>query len=130
MYIKLDPADIAFSRYIRLRDDFTCQRCLKEYDEKAQGLHNSHYFGRGSENTRFDPENCDSLCWGCHQFWGSQDKEAYRDFKIRQLGQKGFDDLVVRSKLKCKKDRKLVAIVWRREYKLLKDKKYLKGLGL
>jgi hypothetical protein len=74
---------------------------------------NSHYFGRGKEATRFDPDNCDTLCMGCHKIWGSDDKEGYRQFKIRQLGQDGFDLLQLRSNSYKKKDGKMQALIWR-----------------
>ena len=80
--ITLDKADTMFSRYIRVRDKF-CQRCGRKGEPNKDsefiiGLQNSHYFGRGIESTRFDPDNCDALCAGCHQIWGSDDREAYR----------------------------------------------------
>jgi len=106
MRIKIDKADTAFSKYIRTRDKWTCQRCKTMYPEKHQGLHNSHYFGRGNECTRFDPENCIALCFGCHQAWDSN-KEDYRDFKIKQLGEKRFKALRVRASSICKKDREM-----------------------
>jgi len=110
MKIKLDKADTTFSKFIRTRDNWTCQRCGKRYPPPTQALHCSHYLGRGRENTRFDPENCDALCYGCHQHWGSADKEGYRDFKLHQLGRERFNLLLVRGRLYRKKDRKLSLI--------------------
>src|SRR3990167_3314293 len=106
MRIKLDKADVLFSKYIRLRDKFRCVRCKKFY-EGGIGLQCSHYFGRARENTRFDDRNCDSLDMGCHQYWGSANREDYRNFKIKQLGEKGFKDLTLRANLYKKKDRKM-----------------------
>lgn len=121
--ITLDKADIIFSKYIRLRDDFKCVRCQRFYRD-GNGLQNSHFFGRGMESTRFDVQNCDSLCPGCHQFWGSVDRESYRVFKIKQLGQRGFDLLTLRAKTPTKKDRKIMYLLWTQEYKkLLTEKK-------
>lgn len=108
--MKLDPADIVFSKFIRTRDIWTCQRCGKKYTPPTNALHCSHYFGRGRENTRFDPLNCDTLCHGCHKIWGSDDKEGYRNFKIKQLGQRGFDLLTLRANTYKKKDRKMALI--------------------
>lgn len=114
MKIKIDPTDALFSQYIKIRDDFTCQRCHKKYipneNGRTPGLTNSHYFGRANEGTRFDPQNADTLCFGCHKIWGSDDKEAYRDFKIEQLGEMGFKELRIRADTYCKKDRKLAKI--------------------
>ena len=112
MKIKLDPADIAFSKYIRVRDG-RCVRCKKPGTGKygIDGLQNSHYFGRIRESTRFDPENCDALCFGCHQEWGSNDREAYREFKIKQLGENGYKTLQFRSNTLKKKDRKMALMI-------------------
>ncbi|KKN71727.1 hypothetical protein LCGC14_0417930 [marine sediment metagenome] len=108
MRIKVDKADQMFSWYVRKRDDH-CMRCLSPvgYNLKGQpNTHeNSHYFGRRKENTRYDPENCDTLCTACHVTWGSEDREDYRDFKIKQLGEEGFKNLMIRSYLTKKKDR-------------------------
>ena len=118
--IKLDAADIAFSIYIRKRDRH-CVRCYRQGSGKdgIVGLQCSHYFGRGRENTRYDPENADSLCFGCHKIWGSDDKEGYREFKIRQLGEEGFKLLMVRANTYKKKDRYM---------SLLESKELLKTL--
>lgn len=120
MKIKLDKADKMFSRYIRLRDG-KCVRCGRRGEKNKngdpiKGLQCSHYFGRGKESTRFDELNCDSLCFGCHQYWGSTDREAYREFKIKQLGQNEFDKLILRANMTQKKDRKLAYIISKKLY--------------
>ena len=124
MKIRIDRADAIFSLYIRERDNWKCQRCGKIYDrDEANCLQNSHYFGRGNENTRFDPENCDSLCFGCHQYWGSENREDYREFKIKQLGENGFKLLLVRANTYKKKDRKMSFIIWSEAYNQLCQEK-------
>lgn len=99
MATKLFPADIAFSAYIRGRDKWTCQRptCGKVYTPPTKALHCSHYFSRGKWATRFDPENCISLCYGCHSYWDKAGKSEYEDYKYEQLGEKAFNGLTVRA---------------------------------
>ena len=109
--MKLDKADVTFSKYIRTRDKWKCQRCKTQYESPTMGLHNSHYFGRGKESTRFDPENCDALCFKCHIEWGSANREEYRRFKINQLGEKKFRDLEIRAETLIKKDRKVSYLI-------------------
>ena len=113
MQIKLDKADVVFSQVIRLRDK-ECVRCHSRVKFNNNGLpvshQNSHYFGRGQESTRFCLENCDTLCYGCHVAWGSKDREDYRSFKIKQLGEEGFSLLKLKSKTPQRKDRKLELI--------------------
>lgn len=120
MRIKIDQADALFSRYIRLRD----KRCLRcgtpgEGADGIIGLQASHYYGRARENTRFDPSNVDALCFGCHRVWGSDDREAYRAFKLQQLGEDGFNMLIVRANTYKKKDRKMELIIARELLKTL-----------
>lgn len=110
--IKLRKADVEFSKYIRTRDGWCCQRCHKKYTPPTQGLHCSHYFGRGRENTRFDPDNCIALCYGCHQLWGHGDlRDDYKDYMVRKLGQQGFTRLQLRAFQYKKKDDKLI-LLW------------------
>jgi len=115
--VKIDQADRLFSIFIRYRDKWTCVRCGKQYEERDQRLQNSHYFGRRKESVRFDPENCDALCFGCHRYWEKEDREGYRSFKVRQLGQRGFDALVLRANTIVKKDRKMILLFYREELK-------------
>ncbi len=114
MNIKIDPADKLFSLWIRGRDKWTCQRCHKVYLPKSPGLNNSHYWGRGKESTRFEPDNCDALCFGCHRIWEKDERDQYKAFKIKQLGQKRFDSLDLQAHTTKKKDRKLEYIKWKK----------------
>tara|TARA_R100001244_G_scaffold38734_3_gene35052 strand:+ start:360 stop:746 length:387 start_codon:yes stop_codon:yes gene_type:complete len=75
MAIKRTKWDVVFSNYIRYRDNWTCQRCKKQYIEKSQGLHCSHFYGRRSWVTRIEPCNAMALCFGCHQHVGSFPKD-------------------------------------------------------
>ena len=125
--IKRSALDIKFSWWIRNRDDWTCVRCEKKYNKhessSTQRLDCSHYFGRGKLNTRFDVDNCDSLCkYHCHRIWSSDDREAYRTFKIKQLSENGFNMLILRSNRRNESDLKLIDIWLRGEIKKLEDK--------
>ena len=71
MAIKRNKWDAVFSDYIRYRDNWTCQRCKKQYIVKSRGLHCSHFYGRSSWATRIEPCNAMALCFGCHQHVGS-----------------------------------------------------------
>jgi hypothetical protein len=97
MRIKLKPADKLFSTLIRDRDNWDCQRCGKRYEPPTTALQNSHFWGRGNKATRFDPLNCDALCYGCHARWEGNKQGEYRDFKLRQLGKQKYDELQKRA---------------------------------
>ena len=117
--VKIDKADKVFSKYIRMRDKYRCVRCGR-YDEKM--LQCSHFFGRRMESVRFDEENCDTLCYGCHRYWEKEDRESYRAFKVNQLGQRGFDLLSVRANTPQKKDRQLAHLYWKKRFEELEKK--------
>ncbi len=104
--IKLRPTDIKFSLYIRRRDKWTCQRCGKRYQEGQRGLDNSHYWERGHESTRFELDNCDALCHlPCHDIWGhGEERDKYKEFKIKQLGEDRFKSLDIQAHTTKKRD--------------------------
>ena len=71
MRLKRTAADHWFSRCVRMRNDFICQGCGKQYDEKSMALHCSHYFGRAKKAVRYDGLNAFAHCYGCHPRVGS-----------------------------------------------------------
>lgn len=75
MSLLITPADAAFSKCVRTRAEWFCERCGTCYEHKPQGLHCSHYLGRGNWSTRFHPLNALALCYGCHQYVGSRPNE-------------------------------------------------------
>lgn len=104
--IRRDRLDYLFSIYIRHRDGWSCQRCGRHYGRKDRGLHNSHFIGRANMATRFDPNNCMALCYGCHQIYETHKATVYRDFMLKRLGQAMFDALIARSQQIVKFDAK------------------------
>lgn len=72
-------ADILFSKWIRARDK-KCFFCPNP------GTQNSHFWGRGHSATRYDPENCDGICGGCHMRHEGNKHGLYRTLKLKQLG--------------------------------------------
>ena len=108
MGIKRWKQDVVFSNYIRERDDWTCQRCSKGFEATSpssrRGLHCSHFHGRGKWSTRFDTDNCTSLCYGCHRYLGSHPIE-HTEFILKRLGKEKFNTLKERANtLKKKRD--------------------------
>lgn len=108
--VRIDLADKYFSLFIRYRDNWTCQRCLTQYEVGSQGLHCSHFWGRARESTRFDPENASAHCYGCHSFF-TANPELHRAWKLKQVGQSAYDRLMIRAETRQEKDRKLMAII-------------------
>lgn len=68
MRIKLNTADRLFSQCVRERAEWKCERCGAQHERKSQGLHCSHWHGRGKWGVRFNPDNCSAHCYGCHAY--------------------------------------------------------------
>ena len=88
---QVDEADRIFSQEIRKRDG-CCVNC-----GSTMFLGCSHYFERGIYNTRFDPENCITLCQECHEKWEHEKHGIYLDYMKMWLGI-GFLSLQIRAK--------------------------------
>ena len=102
---------------IRTRDGWKCKRCGKHYPPPTTALHCSHFWGRGRENTRIDEKNCDAICFHCHQFFHANPAE-YREWKLKQLGEREYRVLEIRAHLTKKKDIKMNLLIIEQ---LLKD---------
>ena len=110
--VKLRKTDRMFSEYIRKRDNWTCQYSFKDYSENKGGLHCSHYFGRGHENVRFDPDNCVALSAYHHKRLGhGEGREEYKELMLKRLGQDGFDRLDIRAHTHKKRDDALDEVI-------------------
>ncbi|MDG6880963.1 Bacteriophage Lambda NinG protein [Phocoenobacter uteri] len=69
MSIKRTPADDYFSKCVRARTNYTCERCGKQYDKSSAGLHCSHNFSRRHRTIRWCKENALALCFSCHSWY-------------------------------------------------------------
>lgn len=109
---KQDKADALFSKWIKLRDGYACQRCGKKFQEgHAQGLDCSHFQSRRKENTRFEPLNADSICTGCHFWFHTNPQEHYR-WQVKRKGQDVVNQIVLASNSYKKKDRVAETLYW------------------
>lgn len=98
--IKRRLVDRLYSKLIRIRDNLTCKRCGHTHKGNSKGLHTSHYFNRRTEATRFDWNNCDSLCLACHFLWSHGSGRAdYTAFKKKQLGTEKYEALAKAAKI-------------------------------
>lgn len=88
--IKNDKNDELFSIMIRERDG-KCVFCGKTAPEYK--MTNSHFWGRADKIHRFDPLNCDTLCFMCHMKNESNKQGMYKDWKRAQLGDDLYDSM-------------------------------------
>jgi hypothetical protein len=125
MKVKIDKADKVFSQFIRTRDK-QCRRCKSpvEFNQKGEPVTHqcSHFQGRAKEATRFDEENADTLCGGCHMYFTANPGEHYM-WQVKEKGQKTVDMIILRSNQYHKKDRQLAFMYWNQRLKELREKK-------
>jgi len=104
--IRIRATDTLFSRYIRLRDK-ECSFKHKCYGHQTfDELQCCHFHSRRKENVRFDPENADAGCVKCHYFIDqtAEGQRWLKEFKKKQLGERAYDLLELRSSISTKKD--------------------------
>src|SRR3990167_9928073 len=118
---KILPADTWVSKCVRYGTEGTCERCGGySPEDKRMGLHCAHTVRRGNWSTRFDPNNCLSLCNGCHrQYDGDYDFMRNLFVKIRGEGmwriiQEKKNDLNLGRQMK--REKKEIAVHFRAEY--------------
>jgi len=111
--IKLRTTDKMWTKYIRTRDNYTCQKCGRRYTkDNCQNLGVSHYHSRRHENIRFDDDNCIALCSiPCHRYWGTEGRAEYTEFMKRRLGEERFKNLEIRKNIIKKRDDKADKII-------------------
>lgn len=128
---KIYPEDKWFSLYIRQRDNWICNKCgtkFKPYEEGGdnrhlKGLHNAHNFGRGKRSTRWEPENCMALCYGCHRFIDKH-AGAKRSLFIRKFGEEAYNRMEIKSNTSYrgwKKDRKAISKKYRNLFRSINE---------
>ena len=75
--MKCSAADTAFSKAIKLRDNYTCQKCGIVRDR----MECSHIHSRRHRTIRWDAMNAITKCHSCHRWWHENPTEAGRWFE-------------------------------------------------
>ena len=114
--IKRRSTDILYSKILRKKRNYTCERCLKR---EEGGMQVSHFYGRKAETVRFDDENCDCFCAGCHKYF-TEMPALYAEWKKKKMGEKAYKILMLRAHQMGKRDDKLMGIILKKEAKELK----------
>lgn len=126
MKIKRGPLDVMFSKIIRTRDNWECQRCVMlaamnnpkktedvilvtSYVNRPGGLHCAHLNSRRHLGLRWEEDNACALDFGCHQYLDSHPIEKIAFFKAR-VGEKRFEEMYLRSKIPCRVDESAVLL--------------------
>lgn len=69
MKLRILKADVLFSRLVRERAEWRCEKCQKFFPEgERQGLQCSHLIGRRNKAVRWHPLNAVAHCFYCHKY--------------------------------------------------------------
>jgi hypothetical protein len=93
---RIELLDTLFSEAIRLRDDFTCQKCGHQ-NKSAQ---TAHIWTRNNYSTRWDMENALCLCYMCHirGFHSAHREPAeFMEWVHQRMGDERWEELRARS---------------------------------
>lgn len=112
--IRIRPSDALFSKIIRTKAKWKCERCGHKFTPPTSGLHTSHFWGRARENTRTDFMNVAALCYGCHSYFHANPQEHAEWFE-KKIGKEEFGYLRIRANLYKKKDEKLTMMYLKQE---------------
>lgn len=77
----VEKLDKITAQVIKLRDDFTCQRCKGK--PRPQGCHWAHIYSRTSHKMRWDLLNNLVLCNGCHRWWHANPLDSEWWFRMK-----------------------------------------------
>lgn len=121
--MKISQADTWFSKCVRERANWTCEKCGKQYEEGSTGIHCSHIFSRRHRTIRWCGDNAQALCFSCHQWFGGNpaDSAVWLDELLGEghieLLREKRDSMVKVSKL----EEKEIAKHYREEHKRMKE---------
>ena len=89
--VKRDKIDDIFSKLIRERVNYTCEKSGRYYPEglARKGCHCSHLWGRRHTATRWHPDNAFCHASSVHREFG-ENPVAFRDWALKMLGGERF----------------------------------------
>jgi len=124
--MKILAADKYFSLCIRLAHAYTCEWC-----GQFGRMENSHVYSRRHRTIRWDKQNANCLCNGCHRKWHESPIGASLWF-VRKFGQQREDILIekMNNRVKVPKtEEKLIAKHYREQLKLIEQARELGAVG-
>ncbi len=87
-------ADIQYSKMIREKYNYTCEKCGVKDIPPTRFIQCSHYIGRAEKMTRYYEDNTDVLCDTCHKEFEASKNGEYKKWKIEKLGKERHQELL------------------------------------
>lgn len=117
--------DDLFRKYIRLRDNMTCQRCAKQKGK----LEVAHFYSRAIKSTRWEPDNVQLLCFSCHYLFAHQNPLEFAEYWSKMLGPERMSALRILRSLTKPVDRSLIELWLKSEIKQLEIQRDIGGIS-
>ena len=103
--IKRRQSDILFSKLLRAKRNYQCEKCGKRHEPNSMNLGVSHYRQRSRESVRYDEKNCFIFCSiPCHNYFENNLHE-HDKFVEKKLGKKEYNLLLLRAEQRGQYDR-------------------------
>jgi hypothetical protein len=131
MAVKIKVADTWFSKCVRERADWTCERCGSVHERGSMGLHCSHIFSRRHRTLRWCGDNAQALCFGCHSWYGGSPADSGRWIES-VLGEGYLDILREKRDAKIKipvSEEKDIARHYRNEFRRMEEERDNGAIG-
>lgn len=81
--------DELWSRAVRLRDKYTCQKCGRTHKQ----VQAAHIFSRNRKSVRWDIDNGITLCYYCHIHWAHREPLEFAEWIKERLGEEKYEKL-------------------------------------
>ena len=90
MKVKIDERDTVFSKLVRERTGWVCEKCGGRQQKTV--LHCSHLFSRRHRSTRWHPDNAFAHCFLCHQYLG-ENPVVFADWAVKKMGKEKVEEM-------------------------------------
>lgn len=131
--MKIKASDTWFSKCVRERADYRCERCHKQSDiDNTNGqMQCSHIFSRRHRTIRWDGMNAQCLCPSCHRWFGENPYESGK--WLDNVFGAGYMRLLTdkkNAKIKVpKSEEKEIAAHYRKEFNRMRDLRTDRNVG-
>lgn len=129
MKLRRTKADKLFSDFIRLRDNYTCQKCHIRIPPPTKDIQCAHFHSRSKKSVRFEPLNAVALCVKCHLYFDGNSqwrmdshRKEFEEFMLKRLGPQDYDMLLFIANKPQRVDEEYVSLWLIQEIDKLKKK--------
>ena len=130
--MKIYAADTHFSKCVRERTNWECEKCNRSFIDHTVGLQCSHIVPREVYRTRFSGLNAQALCSTCHKWWHNRPHDS--GLWIENLLGAGYMEILrEQSRLGIKVPKstwKDVAKHYREQHKIMLEKRKTGAMGI